>query len=140
MKRHYLESTFDNEFILFGLSAAERPHRLAWLMNTQLHYGFERKDDMVLISKEKQESFFCRFDYLDEINRLQYYLLGNKDENLQLLPEIRNIDYVLMIKGALEYFRKKPFISAIRHLESIQLITEIDHYTLKSQHNLVIPD
>lgn len=140
MKKHYLETTFDDEFILFGMASPERPHRLAWLINTTMGYQLSRNEDILLIGKENQENHFCRFDYLDELNRMQFHLLGNKDENQFLVPELRNIDYVMMMKGALEYFEKDAWISVARQIEQIQLVTEIDHSLLKSQHNLFIPD
>lgn len=140
MKKHYLDNEFEEDFVLFGVVSSERPHRLAWLLNSGMHCGFERKDDILFYSKEQLESYFPRYDYSDDINRLQYHLLGNKDEGQCLLPELKHVDYILMIKGAIEYFKPEKFIATVKTLESVQLITPLNSSILKSKHNLIIPD
>ncbi len=125
---------------MFGVVSSEKPHRFAWLLNNALHLNLKRQDDIPFVGKESQESNFPRFDYHDELNRLQYYLLGNKDESQCILPELKHVDYILLIKGAIEYFKPKKLITAGKKIESVQLITEINQQLLKSKHNLIIPD
>ena len=130
----------DEEFLIFGVVSNERPHRIAWLLNENLTFRLERKDDIHFLNKDQQESFFSRFEYIDELNRLQYHLLGNNDEGQRLLPELKNIDYLLIIKGAIDYVEPKVFLTKVKSLENIQLITELDTNVLKSKQNLIIPD
>lgn len=140
MKKHYLDTTFDEEFLMFGVVSNERPHRIAWILNDNLGFNFERKDDIHFLNKDQQESFFPRFEFIDDLNRLQYHLLGNNDEGQRLLPELKNVDYLLIIKGAIDYLDPKLFLGKVKLLESIQLITELDPNVLKSKQNLIIPD
>jgi len=125
---------------MFGVVSNERPHRMAWILNENLGFNFERKDDIHFLNKEQQESFFSRFEFIDDLNRLQYHLLGNNDDGQRLLPELKNIDYLLIIKGAIDYVDPKLFLGRVKSLENIQLITELDPNVLKSKQNLIIPD
>lgn len=140
MKKHYLDSGYDEDFLMFGLVCGERPHRLAWMMNETGTFHFVRLNDIHFYGKANAEYFFPRFRYTDEINHLDYHLLGNKDEGQFLIPELRHVDYLLILKGAIDYFDAKEFIQQTKNLETVQLVTELNPAVLKSRENLILPD
>ena len=139
MKKSYLVEEPPDDFILFGIVTQELPHRLAWFINKIMEFGFVRNDDIVFLHNGKEESHFSRFDYSDELNRLDYHLLSNNEEGIRLIPELRNVDFLLMIKGALSYFDKDHLLTLLKTIETIRLITEISPARLKSRQHLVLP-
>jgi hypothetical protein len=137
MKKVFLDIGFDYDFLLLGIVSQEKAHRLVWFINKELAYNFCHSGELVLYEEEKPSAEFTRYDFADEINHLEFFLIENKDESSYLLPELRHVDYFMMIKGALDFLDVKHLIDQIKPLEPIQLVTEIDHHKLKSKQNLI---
>lgn len=137
MKKVFLDIGFDYDFLLLGIVSQEKAHRLVWFINKYLSYNFSHSGELILYENEKPSAEFTRYGFTDEINHLEFYLIENKDEAGYLLPELRNVDYFMVIKGALDFLDVKQLIDHIKPLEPVQLITEIDHHKLKSKQNLI---
>lgn len=140
VKKYYLEPQEEEELVLFGLVSNEKPHRMAFLINDTLHYDLHRNKDIPYMISEQEDANFPRFDYSDELNRLQFHLLGNRDDGHCLLPELKQIDYLLMVKGAIDYLNEDELTLALKKVEGVQLVTRLKKEQLKSYQNLIIPD
>ena len=119
MKKVFLDIGFDYEFVLYGIVSQETPHRLAWVINQNIKSDFIRKDDLVVFSSEKDELNISRFSFHDELNHLTFELLSNKDGNKYLLPELRKIDFFIMVNGALDSFKKRKFTEPFKKITEI---------------------
>lgn len=140
MKKLLLDIDFDDDFLLIGIVTQEKYYRIAWLLNQILKSDFSLKDEIVLFQSNLPKAKFTRLDYHDEINKITYHLIENKDESHFLLPEIKNIDYLLMIKGATEFLLLHAIVDKIKKLKEVQLVTSIELKKLKSKHHLFIPE
>jgi hypothetical protein len=136
-KRVFLEFTYDYDFLLLGIVSREKFHRLVWLINESLGQSFAHTGELELFENEKVSGAFTKYEYTDELNHLDFVLLENKDESSYLIPEMRTVDYFMMIKGALDFVDVKVFTQNLQPIDSIQLITEIDPQKLKSKQNLI---
>jgi hypothetical protein len=137
VKKFLLDIGFDYDFVLYGIVSQETPHRLAWVINESLQTNFTREEDMALTFDDAESLLLPRFSYHDELNRLDFDLLSNKYETSFWLPELKKIDYLLMVKGALDSFKKRKFMEPFKHIQSIQIITEINHKKLKQKERLI---
>jgi len=137
VKKIFLDIGFDYDFILYGIVSQEASHRLAWLINNQVNTNFSRNDDLQLIFENDELLQVSHFSFNDEINHLQFDFFSNKDESNYWMPELRKIDYFIMVKGALESFRKRKFTEPFKKIEAIQIITEINHRKLKQKERLI---
>jgi hypothetical protein len=137
MKKIFLDIGFDYDFLLLGIVSQEKAHRLVWFINKGLGYSFSHAGELTLYDNENVSSEFTRYEFKDEINHLEFFLIENKDESNYLLPELRHVDYFMMIKGALDFLDVKRLTDNIKPLEPVQLVTEIDHHKLKSKQNLI---
>lgn len=137
MKKVFLDIGFDYDFALLGIVSQEKPHRLAWLVNNHLGMQFYHHGELVFYDQEIPKNHFTRYHYADEINHLQLYIIENKDNGTYLIPELRNVDYFLLFKGALDFVDPQEYINGLKPVDSIQLVTEIDHQKLKSKQNLI---
>jgi hypothetical protein len=137
VKKVFLDIGYDYDFALLGIVSQEKPHRLAWLLNNHLGMQFYHHGELVFFEEEKPKNHFTRYHYADEINHLQLYIIENKDNGTYLIPELRNVDYFLLLKGALDFVDPQEYINSLKPVDSIQLVTEIDHQKLKSKQNLI---
>ena len=122
--------------MLYGIVSQEKPHRLAWLLNKIYPYKFIRVDDYELQMNAKPCAF-AQFIFEDEENHTQHIILSNKDESTFLIPELKNFDYLLLIKGATDFFEDETLKNNIKTISSIQIIFEVETNKLKSKHNLI---
>lgn len=137
MKKLLVDIGLDYNFLLLGIVSQEKPHRLVWLINRQLGSSFKHDDELQLYNNETPTASFLKYQFADEMNHLDLTLIENKDQINYLIPELRAVDYFLMIKGALNFLDVRYFINSLKPTESVQLITEIDHQKLKSKQNLI---
>lgn len=137
MKKVFLDIGFDYDFMLLGIVSLEKAHRLVWFINRELSYQFAHDGELVLYEEEIPVAAYTKYAFTDEINHLDFFLIENKDESSYLIPELRQVDFFMMIKGALDFLDVKTLITNMKPIEPIQLITEIDHQKLKSKQNLI---
>jgi hypothetical protein len=137
MKKVFLDIGFDYEFMLLGIVSQEKAHRLVWFINKELSYQFVHDGELVMYEDELPVAAYTRYAFVDEINHLEFFIIENKDESSYLIPELRTVDFFMMVKGALDFLDIKTLITNMKPIEPIQLITEIDHQKLKSKQNLI---
>ena len=136
IKKFELDIEFEYDFLLYGIVSQEKAHRLAWFLNKISPYKFSRDEDYGLEISSKPCAF-AQFSFVDEENHTTYILLSNKDESQFLIPELKNFDYLLLIKGALDFFEKETLKNNIKTVPTIQIIFEVETEKLKSKQNLI---
>jgi hypothetical protein len=140
LKRFTLDTAYDDDYLLTGMQCALSDYKLAWLINRELTLQLKRAEDISFYDHDAVVAAFAYFDYYDELNRISYQLFANKDESVFLLPELKHMDYLLMIKGVLEHFSMESFTGKLKSLPGVQFATRLEHLNLKSKHNLILPD
>ena len=144
---------FDVDFSLIGIHSTEEDYRLAYLLNQHLSTKFNRFK--TALDFENSNAVFPIFEFIDENNFINYYLINNKhienakkQENVglfggnfstttYLIQEKKNVDYFLKIEGC----NNMKFIqNTVNRLNSInQIITSysIDPNNLKTKDYLI---
>jgi hypothetical protein len=122
--------------LLYGIVSQERAHRLVWFLNKIYPYNFSRVDDYEIEIASKLCAF-TQFTFTDEENHTTYTLIGNRDESQLLIPELKTFDYLLLIKGAINFFEEDILKENIKTIPTVQIIFEVETEKLKSKHNLV---
>ncbi|SNR50887.1 IPExxxVDY family protein [Lutibacter flavus] len=146
--------TFDleDDYLLIGIHSTEEDYRLAFLINKHLKTKFIRYKSNLDFKDSNAE--FPLFEYRDENNFINYYLINNKHlqvvnkqykEGLfggnysttsYLLPEKKKVDFFLKIEGCTQ----SSILKIVEKLNNInQIITSysIETNTLKSKNNLI---
>ncbi|MFC2151389.1 IPExxxVDY family protein [Bacteroidota bacterium] len=99
-KIHKLEFSFENDFALVGIASHENDYRLSWAINKSLDLGFVKTDDLAVDHpKHKITINYSMYNYDDANNYVNYSLISNKSDKGFLLPEMKNIDFILRISG-----------------------------------------
>lgn len=82
-----------------GVVAAVPAYKLAWQVNNALHLQLLRVDDLFYTHKKGGNIFIQCFEYVDEEYDCIFRLIANKTNNTILIPEHRNTNYFLQVKG-----------------------------------------
>lgn len=143
----------EDDYSLIGIHSTEEDYRLAYLINKQLKTKFIRYKHNLDFNNSNAE--FPLFEYKDETNVVNYYLINNKhkefvnNENIEglfggkystisyLIPEKKKVDFFLKIDGC---NNKSSILKLVENLNKVkQIITSysIDPQNLKSKNNLI---
>lgn len=98
-KRHILEFDSDCEFDLIGICTHQPDYKLAWAINAALEIRFAKSEDYPLQGRKGEVlSFHSMFHFVDEDNRVDWFLIKNQvDLKKLLIPEQPNVDYFLFL-------------------------------------------
>jgi hypothetical protein len=99
-KIHKLKFDLEDDFQLIGIASHENDYRLCWALNKKMGFEFVKSNDLIIAHpKHKIEIHYSKYFYEDEMDYLNYYLLSNKSDKGFLLPDHKNIDFLLKITG-----------------------------------------
>ena len=101
-----------------------------------LEMDLTRGEDHTVILEENVEDAHALYDYFDEENQVEYYLIENLGTELYLAPELKEADFFLMIKGAYSQLNadiKKSLMNAKHVLATFSITPE----KLKSRQNFL---
>lgn len=123
---------------MYGLSSHENDYRLVWNINQGFSFNFERaKSHKILSKKTRAEIEFTLYTYDDEDTFYLYHLIANKSEQNFLLEELKNIDFLIMVRGEFTEAFSNGFQNRLKKIETVQGVFKIDPASLKNRENLV---
>lgn len=128
----------DLDFTLIAITAPLKDYRFCFKVNKQLSREFYRIDELKLSFNADDESFyFSRYYYRDNQNENEYYLLANKGSEGFLIPEMKTVDYFLLIYNFIDSDDIQGIISGLNKINEVLVAAEVDPKKLKSKENLV---
>ena len=136
MSKFTLNIEEDYEFSLIGISCHAKDYKLCFEFNKLLEVDFIRTEDLDIDSKKTQGNYSL-YEYIDEDNFMDYYLISNRSSKGVLIPEHKTIDYFLLLKGATNDDITDDMIQKISTLQIVLTAYKIDVDTLKSKQNLI---
>jgi hypothetical protein len=139
MARKVLRETYSEPaYILIGIACHLKDYRLSFLLNRKLEFVFTKQQDLVITLQEKTEpagfSFYC---YKDEDQGNSYLLIANRSEDHVLLPELKQLDFLLMVDGDCKKGRRDQLIKAVSSIPNVLTAYEINQATIRNLGNLL---
>lgn len=131
-----IEEDAELDFELIGISCHEKDFRLCYEINKHLDIDLTRIKDLEIVIK-KIKGNYSLFEYLDEENRIDYYLISNRSEKGILIPEHKSIDFLLQLKGVTNDEIVEELITKLSSLSIVLTAYKINVNTLKSKQNLI---
>lgn len=132
-----LETAFTGA--LFGLVTPVKEYQLSWHLNRTLGIDLKRNNDIEIIHKKKSKtSLFSLYRYEDDLDKLTIHVISNKHQGDFLIPEVKQADYFLMIKGEISEKKIEELRSKMKSIPVIQMIAELSFDQLKSAKNLIV--
>ena len=133
-----IEPAFD--FELLGIVSPIREYRMAWLVNQELDLNLVKADDLELefLNAEKLEiaQYFLSLPH-GFIQLLKNKALNSAQQLAYLVPELKNLDYFLLVQDETEQLDLSNFMEKLSRNPLVQSIVRIDISKLKSKENLL---
>jgi hypothetical protein len=131
-----LEDDFDYDLI--GFCSHYSDYRICWSMNEALGLKLVKCEESFMVSGKKGEvvSSHSFYEWYDEDNMVNYYLIRNKSGVDYLIPELNQIDYFLITReaGAVD---SDELLEKLKQTSGVLTAFIYDPGTLKSAKNLV---
>jgi hypothetical protein len=116
-----------------GLVAAVPAYKLVWQINNTLPLQLLRVDDLFYKHKKGEEIYIQCFEYVDNEYDCIFRLVANKTSNNILIPEHRNTNYFLQLKGIHDELSWEQLLLQLKRLPFVLTVYEIDLEALKNK-------
>ena len=134
----FIEPTFD--FELIGLAAPVKDYKMAWLINRDLDLDLVRAEEIHIefLSSSKLEisQYFLSLPH-GYIQLLKNKAINTSQQLAYLIPELRNLDYFLLVQDQTHQTSITTFIDVLSLNPFIQSVVRLDVSKIKSKENLL---
>ena len=132
-----LDVAHDYDFLLLALICSYKDYFLCFELNQQLKLKLKRDKDLELTTKQKSKNIFSNFYFSNAFSE-HYRVINNKGNGSAFIPEMKTIDYFLIIKNLNHKKSVDAIINQIKKIEIISGVYELDPNELKSGENFLI--
>ncbi|HEX8545431.1 MAG TPA: IPExxxVDY family protein [Cytophagaceae bacterium] len=136
MNRLTLKYELDLDFVLIAITSQLKDYMLCFKLNKQLNINFYKIDELVIESNAK-DIFFSRYQYQLPESETDVYLLANKGDQGYLVPEMKQVDYFIIIRNYISEEEVEQFVDSINKLPEVLVAVEVEPRKLKSKENLI---
>jgi len=140
MNKQLWQDTFSVDFQLLAISSALPDFQMAWHINEHTHFSLKRAKDHIIELKKghilKTSCFQHKTDNIS-IKLLKNKLHESEAQQAFLIPEMKNIDYFLLIRDETEELEILNVKSTLSKIKNVILIQILDANRLKSVVNLM---
>lgn len=138
MNKRILKFEIDLDFVLIAVTSSLKDYRVCYLINKYLNFNFTRQTDLqVDIHHNADPVLFSIFNYHWEASETDFYFITNKGSDGLLIPEMREVDYFIMIKNYIDDDDLENIITALNRIPEIMAAVKIDPKKIKSRENLL---
>jgi hypothetical protein len=138
MNKFKLTIEYDYDFTLVGISCHEKDYRIAWALNNKLKTELKKTEDLKIeLKKNTSPTLFPFYEYIDEEAFREYFLIGNRGGKGMLIPEQKQVDYFLMIRGSYTDADKNNLLKQLKDINIVLAAYDIDANQLDSKQNLL---
>lgn len=140
MKKNKLSVTPDFAFELLGIISPYKDYKIAWAINQSLGIRLAKKEDLSLEFNNGEHLVISCFFQKNNYGFLQ--LLKNRSihqegTSLYLLPELKIMDYFLMIQDDTCEIDINEYIGTLSKSSLVQNVVKLDIAKIKSKENLL---
>ena len=134
-----LTDGFFEETRLLGIMAPIKSYLFCWQLNKMLGIDFRINNEIeIQLAKKSRNYFFAVFEYAEPTNCLIHYLYSNQFDGEYLLPELKHLDFLWLLKGdSVSDEKLSDLIQSIKTLSGVQLVVELTNEKIKNKEHLV---
>ena len=130
---------FFAETRILGIMAPMKDYLFCWQLNHKLGIDFRINNELeIQLTKKKRNYFFAVYEYPEPYNSLVHYLYNNQFDGEYLLPELRHLDFLWMLKGDdTDNTQLDHLVHSIKQIRGVQLVTELTSEKIRNKEHLV---
>ncbi|MES3019122.1 MAG: IPExxxVDY family protein [Bacteroidota bacterium] len=138
MNKTTLKFELDLDFVLVAITAQLKDYMFCFKINKQLGTDFSKITDLeMLFSNDEELFYFSRYFYLTPETETEYYIIANKGTEGFLVPEMKTVDFFLLIRNYIDKEDLKRIITGLNKIPEVLVAAEVDPKKLKSKENLI---
>lgn len=124
---------------LMGIVAPVKGYQFSWLLNQYMQIDFRINHDIeIQLDKKKRKYYFSIYEYGEPNGSLMHYLYINQFDGEYLLPELKHLDFLWLLKG--DTLREADFSDlqqSLRSIPGVQLVMELTGEKIRNKAHLV---
>ncbi len=125
-------------FTLIGISCHVKDYRISYLLNNHLGFDLLKMEDLkITLNNKKDPEEFSLYYYSDEDYFNTYYLVANRNQEFVLAPEIKQVDFLLIVEGEFRRSQKDRLIRSVRNIPNVLMAYEIKFAEIKNYETLL---
>jgi hypothetical protein len=134
-----LYDAFFEDTTLIGITTTLKNYKLCWQLNEYLGFNFKLNNNIeICLSKRKRKYFFDVYESNFNSNTLIHYLYHNFFDGEYLLPELKHIDFIWLMKGdTVDEEQLNNLITELKKIKGVQLVAELTNDHIKNKGNMV---
>lgn len=124
---------------LLGIVAPIKQYQFCWHINHLLNFDFRYNNNIeIQLTKKQRTYFFSVYEFGDSCCTIKHYLYNNHHDGEYLLPELKHLDFIWLIKYDLMKDEEvSALIQSIKTIPAVQLVTEMTNEKVKSKQSLM---
>lgn len=124
---------------LVGIQAPTKDYNFCWQVNQLMGIDFRINNELEIPLKRKGRLYyFSVYEYAQPATCLMHYLYNNQHDGEYLLPELRHLDFLWLLKDdcvSNEFL--SDLVYSLRSLTGVQLVVELTNEKIKNKEHLV---
>lgn len=134
-----LAEEFFDDTRLLGIVAPITDYQFCWNLNRVMGMDFRINNEIeIQLTRKNRDYFFNIFQFCEPGGTLNHYLYKNRFDGEFLLPEFQHLDFLWLMKGdPVDEEDMKNYITGIRAINGVQLVTELTYEKIKNKTHLV---
>lgn len=124
---------------LLGIQASVKDYMFCWQINSLMGVDFRINNELEIPLKRKGRMYyFPVYEYAQPSTCLMHYLYNNQHDGEYLLPELKHLDYLWLLKD--DYVSAdflNGLVYSLRSLSGVQLVVELTNEKIKNKEHLV---
>ncbi|QES90506.1 IPExxxVDY family protein [Rhizosphaericola mali] len=135
-----LTSDFYEDARVLGIVSKYKNYKFIWSINQHLDLNFKMIPDYEIeLPKKNKDCYFSVFQHSVKNTSIDYFIYQNYFEGEFLLPELKNIDFICLVKGdfSADQTQWRGFLDNLKSVSCIQMASEISLDQIKSKENLI---
>jgi hypothetical protein len=138
MAKHRLDTVLNFSYPLWGIVSSASPHKLCYALNKRFHFDLKWQQEIILENQKTIYNHINLFTYEDELDYFTIEVIQNKNGDCLFIPELKNIDYFLIIKGSADRVNLKIFTQHLNNINCIQTVVDLQLQKIKSRNNFLV--
>ncbi len=136
-KKYQLSLDQEFDFDMIGICSHHSDYRLAWGINETFHLHLKKADEDFYTdyNKKHKSAAHSFYDYIDEENMEEYFLIKNLASGKYLVSEQPKIDYFLFVRCPIP-INKQEWIKKLNGIQSVLAAYPFDPEELESMKSI----